>query len=59
MSRVFWEGARSGSGHRRRRSCLGRRLLRIRMTGRAGRLLATMMGALSLLIAVVIGILAV
>lgn len=29
------------------------------MTGRAGRLLATMMGALSLLIAVVIGILAV
>ena len=56
MGRVFWVRARSGSGHRRRRSCLGRLLQRIRMIGHAGRLLATMMVNPSLLIALVIGV---
>ena len=56
--RVFWEGARSGSGRRPRRSCLGRLSLKIRMTGRAGRSLVAMMIGLSLLIAFLTGIVA-
>ena len=55
---VSWGGARSGSERRPRRSCLGRLLLRILMTGRGGRLLVAMMMGSSLLIALVIDILA-
>ena len=57
MGRVFWGEARSDLGCRRRRSRLGRLLLRTLMTGRAGRLLLTMMVDLALQIVILIEIL--
>ena len=39
---MFWGEARSGSGHRRHRNCLGRLLLRIRTIGRGGMLFVAM-----------------
>ena len=46
--RVFWGGARLGSGNRWRRNCLGRLLRRIRMIRRVGRFLVTMVVGLML-----------